>query len=64
MLLDSIFQLIIAFNGYYIQDEELYQVFTPDMDVEAINVVRDSHTSLGKGIAIVLFKTKVMLTES
>lgn len=42
-----------------IQDEELYQVFTPESNVEAVRVIRDPHTSLGKGFAFVLFKTKV-----
>lgn len=45
------------------QDEELYQLFCgpsgPQGDVEAIRVVRDPDSSLGKGIAYVLFKTRV-----
>lgn len=47
----------------YVQDEEIYQLFAglPNMNssVEAIRVVRDPGTSMGKGIAYVLFKTKV-----
>ena len=52
----SVFSFLMDYN---IQDEELYQIFTPELDVEAIRVVRDPHTSLSKGIAFVLFKTKV-----
>lgn len=44
-----------------VKDEELYQLFiaTKDLEssVEAIRVIRDPHTSKGKGIAYVLFKT-------
>jgi nucleolar protein 12 len=46
-----------------IKDEEVYQKFCgssgSEGDVEAIRVVRDPDTSLGKGIAYVLFKTRV-----
>ncbi|XP_052148777.1 uncharacterized protein LOC127767465 [Oryza glaberrima] len=45
-----------------IKDEEVYQKFCgssgSEGDVEAIRVVRDPDTSLGKGIAYVLFKTR------
>lgn len=45
------------------QDEEIYQLFSGlanmNSSIEAIRVVRDPGTSLGKGIAYVLFKTKV-----
>ncbi|WOG90083.1 hypothetical protein DCAR_0209324 [Daucus carota subsp. sativus] len=45
-----------------VKDEEIYQLFAglPNMNssVEAIRVVRDPGTSMGKGIAYVLFKTK------
>uniref|UniRef100_A0A453MLC6 RRM domain-containing protein n=1 Tax=Aegilops tauschii subsp. strangulata TaxID=200361 RepID=A0A453MLC6_AEGTS len=45
-----------------VKDEELYQLFCgpsgPQGDVEAIRVVRDPDSSLGKGIAYVLFKTR------
>ncbi|KAG8061836.1 hypothetical protein GUJ93_ZPchr0003g17203 [Zizania palustris] len=45
-----------------IKDEELYQKFCASSgsegDVEAIRVVRDPDSSLGKGIAYVLFKTR------
>ncbi|RRT33520.1 hypothetical protein B296_00056640 [Ensete ventricosum] len=51
---------------FYFQDEELYQLFCGvseiESNVEAIRVVRDPQTSLGKGIAYVLFKTRVRLT--
>ncbi|CAL4928472.1 unnamed protein product [Urochloa decumbens] len=45
-----------------VKDEELYQLFCgssgSEGDVEAIRVVRDPNSSLGKGIAYVLFKTR------
>uniref|UniRef100_A0A0E0KLP7 RRM domain-containing protein n=1 Tax=Oryza punctata TaxID=4537 RepID=A0A0E0KLP7_ORYPU len=45
-----------------IKDEEVYQKFCgssgSEGDVEAIRVIRDPDTSLGKGIAYVLFKTR------
>ncbi|KMS97583.1 hypothetical protein BVRB_5g125540 [Beta vulgaris subsp. vulgaris] len=45
-----------------VKDEELYQLFCSikqlESSVEAVRVVRDRHTSLGKGIAYVLFKTR------
>lgn len=47
------------------QDEEVYSVFqgkTPDLEVEAVRVVRDQQTSIGKGFAFVCFKKKVKST--
>ncbi|XP_066380104.1 uncharacterized protein [Miscanthus floridulus] len=45
-----------------VKDEEVYQVFCSSSgsegDVEAIRVIRDPSSSLGKGIAYVLFKTR------
>ncbi|WVZ61332.1 hypothetical protein U9M48_011230 [Paspalum notatum var. saurae] len=45
-----------------VKDEELYQVFCASSgsegDVEAIRVIRDPKSSVGKGIAYVLFKTR------
>ncbi|KAK9716190.1 hypothetical protein RND81_06G217000 [Saponaria officinalis] len=45
-----------------VKDEELYQLFCGikelESNVEAVRVIRDRHTSLGKGIAYVLFKTR------
>lgn len=45
-----------------VKDEEIYQLFSGlanmNSSIEAIRVVRDPGTSLGKGIAYVLFKTK------
>ncbi|OEL32168.1 RNA-binding protein 34 [Dichanthelium oligosanthes] len=45
-----------------VKDEELYKLFCgssgSEGDVEAIRVVRDPNSSLGKGIAYVLFKTR------
>lgn len=45
-----------------IQEEDLYKAFAtdnPELDVEAIRVPRDPQTSISKGFAFVLFKTKV-----
>lgn len=45
-----------------VKDEEVYQAFCSSSgsegDVEAIRVIRDPSSSLGKGIAYVLFKTR------
>ncbi|XP_062213063.1 uncharacterized protein LOC133913812 [Phragmites australis] len=45
-----------------VKDEELYQLFCgstgSEGNVEAIRVIRDPNSSLGKGIAYVLFKTR------
>ncbi|XP_027085168.1 uncharacterized protein [Coffea arabica] len=45
-----------------VKDEELYQLFSSiknlESSIEAIRIVRDPGTSLGKGIAYMLFKTK------
>ncbi|XP_075493175.1 uncharacterized protein LOC142531057 isoform X1 [Primulina tabacum] len=45
-----------------VKDEEIYQLFSGmknlESSVEAVRVIRDPGTSLGKGIAYVLFKTK------
>jgi hypothetical protein len=47
----------------FVQDEELYQLFSgiPNLEssVEAVRVVRDPHLNVGKGIAYVLFKSRV-----
>ncbi|KAH6790717.1 RNA-binding family protein [Perilla frutescens var. frutescens] len=44
-----------------VRDEEIYQLFASiknlETSVEAVRVIRDSGSSLGKGIAYVLFKT-------
>lgn len=49
--------------SYLLQDEELYWLFSNinnlGSSVEAVRVIRDPHTSVGKGIAYVLFKTRV-----
>ncbi|KAJ4809836.1 Nucleolar protein 12 [Rhynchospora pubera] len=51
-----------AFVGnlpFDVKDEELYSLFCGvSTAVEAIRVVRDANTSIGKGIAYVLFKTR------
>lgn len=48
---------------YFPQDEEIYQLFSAiknlETSVEAVRVIRDPGSSLGKGIAYVLFKTAV-----
>ncbi|XP_010274273.1 PREDICTED: nucleolar protein 12 [Nelumbo nucifera] len=45
-----------------VKDEELYQLFCGinqlESNIEAVRVIRDPHTSVGKGIAYVLFKTR------
>ncbi|KZV47062.1 RNA recognition motif-containing family protein [Dorcoceras hygrometricum] len=45
-----------------VKDEEIYQLFSGiknlESSIEAVRVIRDPVTSLGKGIAYVLFKTK------
>lgn len=50
-------------NLYFLQDEEIYQLFSSiknlESSVEAARVIRDPGSSLGKGIAYVLFKTVV-----
>ncbi|KAK4802903.1 hypothetical protein SAY86_001106 [Trapa natans] len=44
-----------------VQDEEIYRMFASinnlESTIEAVRVIRDPHSSLGKGIAYVLFKT-------
>lgn len=63
LYLAHVTNLIFGFSSQ--QDEELYQLFCSikqlESSVEAVRVVRDRHTSLGKGIAYVLFKTRVCL---
>ncbi|KAI3420581.1 uncharacterized protein J3R85_012665 [Psidium guajava] len=45
-----------------VKDEELYRLFSNINNlgscIEAVRVIRDPHTSVGKGIAYVLFKTR------
>ena len=49
---------------HYLQDEELIRFFIngvgagSDAELEAVRIVRDPKTSLGKGIAFALFKSK------
>ncbi|XP_058190348.1 nucleolar protein 12-like [Rhododendron vialii] len=49
-----------------VKDEEIYQFFSGikelESSIEAILVVRDPGTSMGKGIAYILFKTRVCVT--
>ncbi|KAL6954907.1 hypothetical protein U1Q18_046026 [Sarracenia purpurea var. burkii] len=48
-----------------VKDEEIFQLFSGIKDlessIEAIRVIRDPGTSVGKGIAYILFKTRVCL---
>lgn len=45
----------------------MYQLFTGksnlENNLEAVRVIRDPHLNIGKGIAYVLFKTKVCLVK-
>ena len=45
----------------------MYQLFTGksnlENNLEAVRVIRDPHLNIGKGIAYVLFKTKVRLVK-
>ena len=57
---------MIDTNVMSLQDEELISLFSnaevaPELigSVEAVRVVRDQATNIGKGFAFVLFKTKV-----
>ncbi|XP_057976950.1 nucleolar protein 12 [Malania oleifera] len=47
---------------YDVQDEEIYRFFCNikhlESSIEAVRVIRDPHTSVGRGIAYVLFKTR------
>ncbi|KAJ8633863.1 hypothetical protein MRB53_027199 [Persea americana] len=51
-----------------VKDEELYQLFCGvnqlGPNIEAIRVIRDPNTSLGKGIAYVMFKTREGLQDA
>ncbi|GAB2296443.1 hypothetical protein Dimus_030560 [Dionaea muscipula] len=57
--------LFIGNLPFDVKDEELYQLFSGfnrlESSIEAVRVIRDSYTSSGKGIAYVLFKTRVWL---
>ncbi|KAI3792287.1 hypothetical protein L2E82_06162 [Cichorium intybus] len=61
-LYDSKRTVFIGNLPFDVKDEELYQLFTRFNNlkdcIEAIRVVRDPGTSLGKGIAYVLFTTR------
>lgn len=54
--------LFVGNLPFDVKDEELYQLFCgssqSESGVEAVRVIRDPHTSVGKGIAYVLFKTR------
>ncbi|KAK9072870.1 hypothetical protein SSX86_009305 [Deinandra increscens subsp. villosa] len=61
-LYDSKRTVFIGNLPFDVKDEELYQLFTSFNNlkdcIEAIRVVRDPGTSMGKGIAYVLFTTR------
>nr|XP_043630515.1 RNA-binding protein 34 [Erigeron canadensis] len=61
-LYDSKRTVFIGNLPFDVKDEELYQLFTGFNNlkdsIEAIRVVRDPGTSMGKGIAYVLFQTR------
>ncbi|MFS7914568.1 putative RNA recognition motif domain, nucleotide-binding alpha-beta plait domain superfamily [Helianthus anomalus] len=61
-LYDSKRTVFIGNLPFDVKDEELYQLFTGFNNlkdcIEAIRVVRDPGTSMGKGIAYVLFSTR------
>ncbi|KAK3041565.1 hypothetical protein RJ639_000699 [Escallonia herrerae] len=67
LLYDNKRTVFIGNLPFDVKDEEIYQLFsgikTPDSGIEAVRVVRDPGTSVGKGIAYVLFKTRVRLRE-
>eukprot|EP00775_Hariotina_reticulata_P003945 gene3945-4199_t len=65
VLYDPVRSVFVGNLDWQISEEELIRVFSdgvrqPELagSVEAVRVVRDSHTNLGKGIAYVLFTTK------
>lgn len=55
--------MLCIFNS--LQDEEIYKLFSGiknlETSIEAVRVIRDPGSSLGKGIAYVLFKTTVWI---
>ncbi|XP_076957896.1 nucleolar protein 12-like [Bidens hawaiensis] len=65
-LYDSKRTVFIGNLPFDVKDEELYQLFTGFNNlkdcIEAIRVVRDPGTSMGKGIAYVLFTTRVCVS--
>lgn len=63
VFLCSLFNQFNIIMQSVLQDEEIYQLFSSiknlESSVEAARVIRDPGSSLGKGIAYVLFKTVV-----
>ncbi|KAL8535493.1 hypothetical protein ACS0TY_011213 [Phlomoides rotata] len=61
LLYDNKRTLFLGNLPFDVKDEEIYQLFSGiknlETSVEAVRVVRDPGSSLGKGIAYVLFKT-------
>ncbi|GAA0152862.1 translation initiation factor [Lithospermum erythrorhizon] len=61
-LYDNKRSIFVGNLPFDVKNEELYQLFTHmkglESSLEAVRVIRDPSSSLGKGIAYVLFKTK------
>ncbi|XP_058074883.1 nucleolar protein 12 [Magnolia sinica] len=62
LLYDNKRTLFVGNLPFDVKDEELYQLFCGvnhmESSIEAIRVIRDPHSSVGKGIAYVMFKTR------
>ncbi|XP_059656838.1 nucleolar protein 12 [Cornus florida] len=62
LLYDNKRTVFVGNLPFDVKDEELYQLFSGIKDlessIEAIRVIRDPNTCVGKGIAYVLFKTR------
>lgn len=63
LLLPILYSLLNITRYSSLQDEELYKLFSGmsylESSIEAVRVIRDPHLNIGKGIAYVLFKTRV-----
>ncbi|KAF8379055.1 hypothetical protein HHK36_028482 [Tetracentron sinense] len=61
-LYDSKRTVFVGNLPFDVKDEELYQLFCGikqlESAIEAVRVIRDPHSSVGKGIAYVLFKSR------
>ncbi|KAL5975092.1 hypothetical protein ACLOJK_031768 [Asimina triloba] len=60
LLYDNKRTVFVGNLPFDVKDEEIYQLFcgVNQAEIEAIRVVRDPHSSMGKGIAYVMFKTR------
>ena len=54
---DSHRAIFVGNLPFVTKDDELHEFFQECGDIEAVRVVRDTKTGLGKGFAFVLFKT-------